>query len=92
MVVVGDNSVEKISLFIRYSHNNAATSINQHRTCPQFSITTQPWLSWMATTFYWTCGIDKVRVRDTAGAEEYNRLRPLSYPACDIFIIAFSVV
>jgi small GTP-binding protein len=29
---------------------------------------------------------------DTAGQEEYNRLRPLAYPNCDVFIIVFSVV
>ena len=29
---------------------------------------------------------------DTAGQEEYNRLRPLAYPNCDVFLIAFSVV
>ena len=30
--------------------------------------------------------------RDTAGQEEYNRLRPLAYPHCDIFLIIFSVI
>lgn len=29
---------------------------------------------------------------DTAGQEEYNRLRPLAYPHCDVFLIVFSVV
>ncbi len=29
---------------------------------------------------------------DTAGQEEYNRLRPLAYPHCDVFLIIFSVV
>lgn len=29
---------------------------------------------------------------DTAGQEEYDRLRPLSYPQTDVFIIAYSVV
>lgn len=29
---------------------------------------------------------------DTAGQEEYNKLRPLSYPNTDIFIIVFSVI
>lgn len=29
---------------------------------------------------------------DTAGHENYDRLRPLSYPEADVFIICFSVV
>ena len=29
---------------------------------------------------------------DTAGQEDYDRLRPLSYPQSDVFLICFSVV
>jgi len=29
---------------------------------------------------------------DTAGQEDYDRLRPLSYPQTDVFLIAFSVI
>ncbi|CAB4253891.1 similar to Saccharomyces cerevisiae YNL180C RHO5 Non-essential small GTPase of the Rho/Rac subfamily of Ras-like proteins [Maudiozyma barnettii] len=33
----------------------------------------------------------KLNLWDTAGQEEYDRLRPLSYPQTDIFLICFSV-
>ena len=29
---------------------------------------------------------------DTAGQEGYDRLRPLSYPQTDVFLIAFAIV
>jgi small GTP-binding protein len=29
---------------------------------------------------------------DTAGAEDYDRLRPLSYPQTDVFIISYSII
>ena len=28
---------------------------------------------------------------DTAGQEEYDRLRPLAYPETDVFLVCFSV-
>jgi len=29
---------------------------------------------------------------DTAGQEDYDRLRPLSYPQTDVFLVCFGVV
>ena len=29
---------------------------------------------------------------DTAGQEEYDRLRPLSYHSTDVFLVAFSLI
>lgn len=40
----------------------------------------------------WDSGIFLSDNRDTAGQEEYNRLRPLAYPHCDVFLIVFSVI
>lgn len=34
----------------------------------------------------------KLALFDTAGQEQYDRLRPLSYPQTDVFVFAFSVV
>jgi len=33
----------------------------------------------------------EVALWDTAGQEEYDRLRPLSYPESDVILIVFSV-
>jgi Ras-related C3 botulinum toxin substrate 1 len=80
VVVVGDGAVGKTSLLITYTEN-------------RFPI------DYVPTVFdNFTTGVEldkqliNLALWDTAGEEEYARLRSLSYPETDCFFICFSVV
>jgi len=80
LVVVGDGAVGKTSLLISYATNSFPTD-------------------YVPTVFENYTARKKhdddtvlLHLWDTAGQEEYDRLRPLSYPGADIVLLCFSTV
>ncbi|CAN1229661.1 Rac-like GTP-binding protein 7 [Linum grandiflorum] len=91
-VTVGDGAVGKTCMLISYTSNTFPT-VN-----PMFLPRFHP-LDYVPTVFdnfSANVVVDGSTVNlglwDTAGQEDYNRLRPLSYRGADVFLLAFSLI
>ncbi|KAH9977240.1 signal transducer [Lactifluus volemus] len=83
IVVVGDGGCGKTCLLIVYAHNRFP-EVPFYRIHPNR-------LRNYVTNRQFDGKIVEIALWDTAGQEEYDRLRPLSYPESHVILIVFSV-
>lgn len=95
--MVGDGAVGKTCLLISYTTNKfpseyVPTVFDNYAVTVMCVIATSQLTRSRLTTYFrigdepYTLGLF-----DTAGQEDYDRLRPLSYPQTDVFLVCFSV-
>ncbi|EGC29564.1 hypothetical protein DICPUDRAFT_158834 [Dictyostelium purpureum] len=78
LVTIGDTSVGKTCMFIRFVHG----------TFPEYIPTVFENHSYNMSQRGIPCVLS---LWDTAGGEDYSRFRPLSYPQTDCFLLCFSI-
>ena len=79
-VAIGDGAVGKTSLLISFSSNSFPDDY-----VPTVFDNYNANVMWKQKTI-------SMGLWDTAGQEDYDRLRPLSYPDTDVFIVCYSIV
>ncbi|PKI52856.1 hypothetical protein CRG98_026687 [Punica granatum] len=81
-VTVGDGAVGKTCMLISYTSNTFPT-VSPHP--PHLISSSNANVVVDGSTV-------NLGLWDTAGQEDYNRLRPLSYRGADVFLLAFSLI
>ncbi|CAN1327293.1 Rac-like GTP-binding protein 7 [Linum perenne] len=91
-VTVGDGAVGKTCMLISYTSNTFPTVTG----LISFFFPLQDYVPTVFDNFSANVVVDGSTVNlglwDTAGQEDYNRLRPLSYRGADVFLLAFSLI
>lgn len=97
-MVVGDGAVGKTCLLISYTTNKFPSEYVP-TVFDNYAVTVM-YVSQLLSASYVRTLLTSLRIGDepytlglfdTAGQEDYDRLRPLSYPQTDVFLVCFSV-
>ena len=99
-VVVGDGAVGKSCLLISYTTNAFPGEYGMCSSDLQSFIIANGRLSSLVPTVFDNYSANvlvdskpiSLGLWDTAGQEDYDRLRPLSYPCTDVFLLCCSIV
>jgi small GTP-binding protein len=81
VIILGDSGVGKTSLMNKYVSDKFSKQYKA--TIGADFLTKEIEIDDKAVT---------LQIWDTAGQEDYDRLRPLSYPQTDVFLVCFSVI